>query len=162
MNTASPKKFPAPANDGHSPQAAEQRCYPADMQALPDLLDSVVTACVAAGLSHNSHLRAQLAIEELFTNSVLHGYGGGQAQPSAAPVTMPVWLMARCIPGELRLTYQDGAPPFNPLSQAKRCCASPLEARPVGGLGVTLIEGLDYAVHYEYKEGRNTLHLVFR
>ena len=51
--------------------------------------------------------RIELALEELFTNTVRHGY--------CRECDSPVWLEAIASPGELRLVYQDAAPAFDPL-----------------------------------------------
>ncbi len=79
--------------------------------------------------------RLLVILEELFLNTVQHGYGGG----SDAPVTVALSLHA----DELRCSYTDCAPvfvpPAGPPSHIER---APEEARPLGGLGVAMVRSL--------------------
>ncbi len=123
------------------------RCFPARLKSLTDVLSHIATICKESGLNHNTRLRVELAIEELFTNTVRHGYGQDSDQP--------VWIAADNHNGNLCITYQDAAPAFNPLDRP-----SDRVPPPIGGLGVTLVENFSYT-HYDYANGRNTLTLTF-
>ena len=57
------------------------------------------------------------------------------------------------------------SPPFNPLVDDMRQASAiddPLEQRPVGGLGLRLIEGFTRDARYAYADGRNRLWLTLR
>ena len=68
--------------------------------------------CQGAGLPKDSSLKANLVVEELFLNTVKHGHKGGSEAP--------VWITLSASDGEVSLTYEDRAPPFNPFAQATR------------------------------------------
>jgi serine/threonine-protein kinase RsbW len=128
----------------------ESRQFVADMKALPDVLEFAAAAAGRAGFDGVAQLFVELIIEELFTNTVVHGYGGDSGQP--------VWVSIAGVGGELTLTYEDAAPPCNPLTlPAPGLRDAPVEERPVGGLGMPLVKALSDSASYGYKEGRNRL-----
>ena len=65
----------------------------------------------------------------------------------------------RRVASALRATYQDAAPPFDPLTQgpAPLDPEQPLSEQRVGGIGLLLIRQLGSAITYEYRDGRNRL-----
>jgi anti-sigma regulatory factor (Ser/Thr protein kinase) len=86
-------------------------------------------------------MRMRLAVEELFVNTVTHGYGGD----SDAPIDVTL----RIDGNRVLLTYEDIAPAFDPFAKVKGPDAvAPLEARTPGRLGVFLLTQL--AEHYTY------------
>lgn len=115
---------------------------------LAALLDAARAACRAARLDADTTHRVELVLEEAFSNSVRHGYGGdSDAQ---------IWLASRILPDGLELVYQDAAIPFDPL----RDVALPKDGRP-GGVGRVLIKSLPRSARYDLIGGRNTLRLEF-
>ncbi len=122
--------------------------FPARMAALDDVLTHVATICRQAGLVGDGKIKATLIIEELFINTVRHGYRQDGEQP--------VWISAHGDHHSLHLIYQDEAPPFNPLNL-------PIDQPPadLGGWGIKLIANLANN-RYHYENGRNTLTLTFK
>ena len=109
--------------------------------------------CRGAGLPKDSGLKANLVIEELFLNTVKHGHKGGSEAP--------VWITLEASEGEVSLTYEDRAPPFNPFASATREMLEALaETRREGGLGVILAHGLTSSADYAYVFGRNRIRLT--
>jgi anti-sigma regulatory factor (Ser/Thr protein kinase) len=109
--------------------------------------------CHGAGLDKDSGLKANLVVEELFLNTVKHGHRGGS--------DAPVWITLTASGGEVSLTYEDRAPPFNPFAQATREMLEALaETRREGGLGVILAHGLTSSAEYAYVFGRNRIRLT--
>jgi anti-sigma regulatory factor (Ser/Thr protein kinase) len=109
--------------------------------------------CQGAGLDKDSGLKANLVVEELFLNTVKHGHRGGS--------DAPVWITLTASGGEVSLTYEDRAPPFNPFAQATREMLEALaETRREGGLGVILAHGLTSSADYSYVFGRNRIRLT--
>ena len=137
------------------PPFAPHRAFLAQMNVLSEALDFVAAACLRLGLRHDTALRAKLVIEELFTNSVLHGYRGGNGT---------IWLSAHSENNRMSITYQDEAPAYNPFD-ANAATAQLLHAktdkRPAGGLGVFLVSNLADTAIYRYENGRNILELSF-
>ena len=109
--------------------------------------------CRGTGLPKDSGLKANLVIEELFLNTVKHGHKGGSEAP--------VWITLEASEGEVSLTYEDRAPPFNPFARATREMLEALaETRREGGLGVILAHGLTSSADYAYVFGRNRIRLT--
>lgn len=129
----------------------DARRFSARMSALPEILGCVRQACRDAGVIPAAALRAELVIEELFTNTVRHGYRG--------ECDHPVWLHALPAPGALCLTYQDAAAAFDPL--ALELHAEPAAPQCIGGQGIRLIRTLASSVAYRRVDDRNILTLVF-
>jgi len=126
-----------------------------------DSLDS--TAAFAQSFSErhavprDTALKVALIVEELLTNTIEHGFGGECDELVAISLSVSG--------PELVLTYEDGAPPFDPFASATRRSAAiegPTEARDVGGLGLRLVGGLPTGAHYAHENGRNRLRIMFR
>ena len=126
------------------------RCFSARMSALPEILACVRAACRDAGIMPPVALRAELVVEELFTNTVRHGYKG--------ECDRPVWLHTLPAPGAVCVTYQDAAAAFDPLAVELPASGAPQE---VGGQGLRLVRSLASSVAYRRADGRNILTLMF-
>lgn len=136
----------------------ESICIPARFSALPQLLAPLAPAAqaVASPELTQTLLRAQLAVEELFANSIHHGYGQESDQP--------VWLSVTVKGDTLRVVYADQAAAFDPFSAIKTPDddpAAPVDGRKVGGLGRLLVREL--ARHHAYRRDgeRNVTLLEF-
>jgi serine/threonine-protein kinase RsbW len=128
------------------------RRFCASMSALSELLDCARAACVQAHLEQQAIRRIELALEELFTNTVRHGYG--------RDCESPVWLQASDSPQALRIVYQDAAPAFDPLQHETQLDAAGRERTP-GGLGLHLARCLADAIAYQRVGDRNVVTLTF-
>jgi anti-sigma regulatory factor (Ser/Thr protein kinase) len=108
-----------------------------------------------AGTEARLVMRLRLAIEELFVNTVTHGYRGD----SDAPVEVTV----RIAGDRVRLDYTDAAPPFDPFARIERPDpGAPVEARDVGRLGVFLITELAERYEYTRVDDRNCVTVELR
>jgi anti-sigma regulatory factor (Ser/Thr protein kinase) len=122
------------------------RAFAARGAALAEASAFLAQALLALGLAPAVVVRAELILEELFLNSVLHGYA---APDSGAG---PIWVGI----GAARWYFQDAAPAFNPLSAPVRDEAPGGHSR-LGGAGLPLIRHLGVAVDYQYRDGRNCI-----
>jgi serine/threonine-protein kinase RsbW len=130
------------------------RRFPARMDSMQDIRKFVEDAGAAAGLKREDSLKLLLVIEELFTNTVMHGYAGD--------TDSPVWIALEPVAGGLRLSYEDEAPPHDPLSSFTPMKTSVmLNEQPVGGLGVKLIRKLASDLSYSRERDRNCIRLTF-
>lgn len=110
--------------------------------------------CAAAGLDRVMCLRVTLLVEELFTNTVVHGHG----TDSDAPVR----LDCDVAPGRVTLVYEDTGPPHDPFAAvASPDPAVDVQDRPVGGLGVLLVAAMARQFEYRRADDRNRISLVF-
>lgn len=119
--------------------------FPARLDRLRSLRVFLEGFCAEAGLAEDHCLRANLVLEELFTNTVRHGHRGES--------DLPVWVTVSADEAMVRLTYEDTAPPFNPYG------ISP-QRRDIGGLGVLLTRALASSREYAYLYGRNRIRLA--
>lgn len=103
-----------------------------------------------ATMERDDQQRVILLVEELFANSVSHGYGGDCDEP--------VWLTLEVRDKTCRVVYEDCAPPHDPFAAAP----SPhldgtLDERPVGGLGIVLLTELSSTHGYARRGDRNVI-----
>lgn len=104
--------------------------------------------CAGVNASAADVSALHLALEEIVTNVITHGYHGD----SARSLTVKLEEMAA---DRIRAVVNDDAPAYNPLARAEVDTALSLEARPVGGLGVHLVKKLMDVCAYEHREGQN-------
>ena len=113
--------------------------------------------CVAPTGEHTALLRAETALEELLTNSVVHGQAA--LRPAAT-----VWLAVHGSADALNLRYEDAFAPFDPMAridEALRRTTNPMEQRPAGGLGLLMVFRLADGFDYRHDQGRNRIDLRF-
>jgi serine/threonine-protein kinase RsbW len=91
------------------------------------------------------------AVDELVTNSIVHGYRGG-----AGTVEVEVDRAGSSLIVRLR----DQAPPFDPTLLPAPDTTASLDERPLGGMGVFLARDLMDAVTYRRTARGNELTLV--
>jgi serine/threonine-protein kinase RsbW len=110
--------------------------------------------CDSSGVGGDSCLRLNLVLEELFTNTIRHGYRGD--------CDAPVWVSLERDAAGVVLVYEDTAPPFNPYRRLPSLAPeSTAEIRKLGGLGVLLTKKLAASRDYAYLFGRNRIRLSF-
>lgn len=125
----------------------ERRHYRAKLEIVPETTAFVEAFCDAHGIGHDDRLRVVLIVEELVTNTVLHGHASG------APISLTLARDARSV----TLLYEDKAPAFDPtpwLSHSHDALDEEVSARPVGNLGLRLIG--QFATGFRYaREGEH-------
>ena len=104
-----------------------------------------------ADIGEDERNRAVLLVEELFANSVTHGYGGDS--------DAPVWVTVDVDQARCRLVYQDCAPAYNPLLGAEPDLDSAPEERPIGGLGIVFLNELSSGRRYSRRGDRNVIEI---
>jgi len=131
----------------------DERVFPARSSALPAVTAFVAEIGARAGVPPGSCQKLTLLVEELFTNTVVHGH----RRESDEPVRVELEVE----PGRIALTYEDTAPPHNPFEDVQPPDeTASVEERLVGGLGVLLVATLAPDVEYRRAEGKNRIHLV--
>jgi anti-sigma regulatory factor (Ser/Thr protein kinase) len=93
-----------------------------------------------------------LAAEELFVNTATH---------SNPPANWVEYSLARC-GDSVVATYSDDAQPYDPTQQEEPDTTLPVEARPIGGLGIHFIRKTMQSFHYARIDGRNVVTLTRR
>ena len=127
----------------------EAMTVPGSTESLPRIREYVRQAAAEAGVDRKQAYRLELAVDEIATNVVNHGYReAGRHGDLAVSVSVDG--------GDFTVTLEDSAAPFDPRSVPRPSQLDlPLDERPVGGLGIYLaMEGVDL-FEYEYKHNRN-------
>jgi serine/threonine-protein kinase RsbW len=107
---------------------------------------------MAVGADHDATLRVVLVLEELFTNTVTHGY--------PADAEGPIWVaLAGQEGGAIEVTYEDAGLAFDPFAGAPAPARAPEEQAP-GGLGLALVQGLSVSASYARMGDRNRITLT--
>lgn len=129
---------------------------PGTLDALDPIAQYVLAAAGQAGLDQKASYRLRLAVDELATNMVVHGYDESNMK---GDLTVQASVDDRA----LRVTLEDTAPPFDPRSRLDPDHINkPLEERPIGGLGIFLVMRSVDEFHYEYLGGRNRYVLTMK
>lgn len=112
--------------------------------------DFVVRAARDAGFGEDGIFQSQLAVEEIFTNIVEHGYGhdGG---------SKTIELITEITDEALFISILDEAPHFNPLTLDKPNPEASLWEREEGGWGVYFVRQYMDNVSYKLDDNRNRL-----
>jgi serine/threonine-protein kinase RsbW len=135
-------------------EGGEERNFAARLRQLPETAAFVEAFCQRHGVGQSDALRITLLVEELFTNTVVHGYHGD----SDALIRLVLAVDADAV----AVLYEDCAPPHDPLSRLPAAMTDPdatLGSRPIGGLGLLLVSQLASSVRYAREDGCNRLWL---
>ena len=111
---------------------------PGVLDSLKAVRDYVTAASAEAGLDKKAAYRLLLAIDELATNSIIHGY-------EEQNLTGNLYLRAVIDEKSLTVDVEDTGNEYNPLEREKPAhINAPMEDRPIGGLGTYLaMTGVD-------------------
>jgi anti-sigma regulatory factor (Ser/Thr protein kinase) len=120
---------------------------------IPKVSTRLEEALSGSGFSSEEILDTQLAVEEVITNTINHGYKkpGGDID-----------ISFRITGSSTEIEIADNAPPFNPLSLPEPDISGNISDRKVGGLGVFLVRQVMDDVRYRYENGKNVLTLEKR
>jgi len=142
-------------SEGTSRRIHRSRAFPARMTALTEVAAFTAEACRDADLGREVCLRLTLLVEELFSNTVVHGHAGGSDAPVAVAFDAE--------PGRITLTYEDTGPPHDPFAAVVQPDdAATVEDWPIGGLGVLLVASMATDVEYRRVDDRNRIALTIR
>ena len=128
------------------------------MDADPDALERILDAVEEFGEREDWEpdllFRVKLVLEELGLNVV--NYGGDDETPD-------IEITVTSEPDALTITISDNGLPFDPLHDAPPPdLTSPIENRPIGGLGIHLVRTMMDEMSYRRENGRNHLALTKR
>lgn len=119
-----------------------------DLGEITRLSESLETFCEEHGVSMNTLMALNLALEEAVTNVINYGFDGGDHLIDVELVMADGAVMA---------TITDDGKEYNPLAREDPDVTAPLEERRIGGLGVLLVKKLMDEVTYVREGDRNVL-----
>jgi len=132
----------------------QPRRFEARLELFPELREHAERCCLDTGLERGAIDRLILVLEELFANTVEHGYSGLADPPSGKSV----WLAIKTVIGRIEVVYEDAAPEHDPFNKvAEPDYTGPIDSWQVGGVGVSLVIKLGRNVRYERVGDRNRI-----
>jgi serine/threonine-protein kinase RsbW len=122
-----------------------------DIEEIPRVSDLLEDTLKNHGFPDEDILDTQLAVEEVVTNVIMHGYGetGGE-------------ILISCLagPDTAVIRIEDRAAPFDPLSLPEPDIDADILERQIGGLGIFLTRQVMDDVRYHFEDGKNILELI--
>lgn len=123
-----------------------ERRFPRNLGSLEPMSRFVADYVGSRGFDPEHSFTVELLVEELFTNMLKHGKGGGPE----------VSVRLDGEREELILTLRDfDVEPFDPTS-------APVRRSSDGGFGLGLIQRISDSIHYEYRERSAIITLIKR
>jgi anti-sigma regulatory factor (Ser/Thr protein kinase) len=127
---------------------------PGELDSLTAICDFVERAAAQAGLCKSDAYRLRLAVDEIATNAIEHGYAGRQGDLN---------LRAELNDEALVIFLEDRGPEFDPWRQPPPADLDrPLAERQPGGLGVYLARYGADSVAYKRVDGRNRISFIMK
>lgn len=121
-----------------------------DLDELPRLAEFVEEFAEASDLSPEAGMRLNLALEELVTNVIQHGYAGAMGK---------IELQLERQGDRVDATLSDTAPAYDPFTADEPDLSASVEDRKVGGLGVHLVRTVATSFGYQRQGDRNQVSL---
>jgi serine/threonine-protein kinase RsbW len=128
-------------------------CMVGTIAELPNIVEFVECACEEAGVDPAVRFDLKLAAEEACTNVIEHAYSG-----EGGDLTVCFEVSGQ----DVRITVTDHGRPFDPGEVAMPDLSLPLDERPIGGLGLFLMQQLMDEVEFVFSEDGNRLRMVKR
>jgi serine/threonine-protein kinase RsbW len=122
-----------------------------DINEIPRVSDLLESVMLDHHFPDEDILDTQLAVEEVVTNVIVHGYGeaGGEIRVSCSADDSAI---------EIRV--EDSADPFDPLSLPEPDISASIDDRKIGGLGIFLTRQVMDDIRYRYERNKNILVLT--
>jgi serine/threonine-protein kinase RsbW len=116
-----------------------------DVQEVGRVIDSLEEFGAARGIPPEQSLRFCLALDELITNVISHGFAGRTGGT--------IRLIVEHADGVLRAELIDDGPPFDPFQAAIELPSGDIEHRKIGGLGISIVKASMDSLGYRH-DGR--------
>ena len=123
------------------------------IQDIEPVINYAITAAHEAGLGEQAMHRVRLAVDEIATNIVVHGY-------TEAGRSGDLSISAEYDEEQLTICLEDSGKQYDPRSAPPPNLTSATEKRPLGGLGVYLALWAVDQFYYEHKKNRNQSILI--
>lgn len=120
-----------------------------NLSELERMAQAVSAWCRANAVSAAAEFQVNLALDEIVSNVIQHGWKDNAEHQ--------VWVRVTRLEDALRVEVEDDAIPFNPLDVPAADIDQPLEERNVGGLGIHLVRQFMDGLEYRRRDDRNVL-----
>ena len=119
------------------------------LEQIPALAGAVGEFAADHGVPRDAAFKANLALEELITNTISYGYPAGGERD----INVHLFIRGRTLVTEVR----DNAVPFNPLDSREPDTGQDVFDRPIGGLGIHIVRNMMDEKTYRREAGYNIL-----
>jgi serine/threonine-protein kinase RsbW len=117
-------------------------------------LDAVSQFATTNGLPDAVRRDLLVVLDELLANVRMHGVGTHADGLASIDIQL--------LEASVTVRVADNGPPFDPLAYAQPDTTLPVDARPIGGLGIHLARHLVDNARYARDDGYNVLTLIMR
>jgi serine/threonine-protein kinase RsbW len=124
---------------------------PGTLDSLKPIRDYVINATTSAGLNKVLANRLRLAVDEIVTNSIVHGY-------EEAGIEGDIRIEADIEDERLTIVVEDSGPHYDPTQHnmpTEEDLTTPLDTRDIGGLGIYLAVNSIDEFRFEHVNNRN-------
>ncbi len=108
---------------------------------LAAVADFIREFALHAGFNERDSGQIELAVDELVTNSIIHGYSGSKEGQ--------IFIEASTIPRGIMIVVEERGRPFDPASVKAPVLDAPLAEREIGGLGIYFAKQIMDEIYYE-------------
>ena len=135
----------------------ESLTVPGKLDSLRTIAEYVMNASKTAGLERKAAYNLRLAVDEIATNIIIHGYEEAGCEGNVA-------LQADLNEKSLKITLEDTGSRYDPTKKDPQDDLDlPLEERQIGGLGVYLaIQGVDQFSYERVGDRNRNIFVVHR
>ncbi len=138
-------------NDEGTLEAELRLTIPNDLRELSRVNAQASALLEQHGVAATALYATQLALEELLSNVIRHGYADNRRHD----IALSIWVRESGV----ELEVVDDGREFNPVLAPDVALDVPLAERRVGGLGIHLLRRFVREIRYERRENRNCLWL---
>lgn len=128
----------------------------AKMERVREACEFVAQLAEEAGFDARAAYHIEIAVDEVCTNIVEHGFAPHKGAASGGYIALNVRFDDPC----LKMAISDNSPQFDPTTQAKVDMDNDHYKREPGGWGLHFVRQLMDEVEYGYAEGQNHLTLT--
>jgi serine/threonine-protein kinase RsbW len=125
-----------------------------DVQEVGRVIDSLEEFGARHGIAPEQSLRFALALDELITNIISHGFAGRSGGT--------IRLIVEHEDGVLSAELVDDGPPFDPFKAELKLPTGEIEDRKVGGLGIALVKSAMDRLGYRRDGGFNRVNVEMK
>ena len=145
---------PDTRNGGREEAAApmESRTFEAKAESIPAVTGFVDCLLEELDCPVKARLQLDVAIDEIISNISLYAYpsGEGTVEVSVTPANAPKGVI---------VSFSDSGIPYDPTEREDPDVTLSATEREIGGLGIFLVKKTMDKLEYEYRDGKNVLHI---
>ena len=124
----------------------------ANLDSVDEVMEFVTGELEQLNCSMKVQTQIEIAVEELFVNIANYAYN-----PDEGPATVRVEVEKE--PPAISITFIDEGVPYDPLAKEDPDVTLGADERQIGGLGIFMVKESMDDIDYEYKDGKNILHI---